>query len=316
MRGARLFGGNPQVSRTVRLAMRYCKRSMTATYAKATFRVPAVMADEIAGFLISKGALGCAVAEMEKPRQRPRRILTLEAYFPIANRRQVSGLYTAMRHGGMLAARSRARQPKKIKDPGWATKWQERFTPLQVGKMFLIVPPWDQKRIPGRISITIAPGFGFGTGRHPSTAGALRAIEKLFAQRSYGNALDVGTGSGVLAFAMASLNARVTAIDIDQLALENARQNAKLNTTAAGIRFSAKPLAQVAARFDLITANILSTVLIGMAPLLTRRLKPKGRLVLSGILASEVREVLAAFRGLRTVAITRSRGWATPVMAK
>ncbi|HKF29545.1 MAG TPA: 50S ribosomal protein L11 methyltransferase [Candidatus Binataceae bacterium] len=289
---------------------------MTATYAKATFRVPAMMADDIAGFLISRGALGCAVAEMEKPRQRPHRILTLEAYFPIASRRQVSGLYVAMRHGGMLAARSRAPEPKKIKDPGWATKWQERFTPIHVGKKFLIVPPWDQKQVPGRITITIAPGFGFGTGRHPSTAGALRAIEKLFARRSYGNALDVGTGSGVLAFAMASLNARVTAIDIDQQALENARQNAKLNATAAGIRFSAKPPAGVAGRFDLITANILSTVLIGMASLLTRRLKPKGRLILSGILTSEVRQVLSAYRGLRTVAITRSRGWATLVMAK
>jgi len=289
---------------------------MTATYAKATFRVPAVMADEIAGFLISRGALGCAVAEMEKPRQRPHRILTLEAYFPIANGRQVSGLYAAMRHGGMLAARSRARKPKKIKDPGWATKWQERFKPFQVGKEFLIVPPWDQKRIAGRISITIAPGFGFGTGRHPSTAGALRAIEKLFAQRSHETALDVGTGSGVLAFAMAARNARVTAIDIDRQALENARQNAKLNTTAAGIRFSATPLARVAGRFDLIAANILSTVLTRMAPMLRRRLKPKGRLVLSGILSSEVSQVLAAYRGLRTVAINRSRGWATLVMAK
>jgi ribosomal protein L11 methyltransferase len=290
---------------------------MTATYAKATFRVPAVMADEIAGFLISKGALGCAVAEMEKPRQRPRRILTLEAYFPIANGHQVSGLYAVMRHGGMLAARSRARKPQKIKDPGWATKWQERFKPFHVGKKFFIVPPWDQKQIPGRISITIAPGFGFGTGRHPSTAGALRAIEKLFAQRPHENALDVGTGSGVLAFAMAALNARVTAIDIDRQALENARQNAKLNTAAAEIRFSAQPLARVAGRFDLITANILSTVLTGMAPLLMRRLRPpKARLVLSGILTSEVREVIAAYRGLRTVAINRSRGWATLVMAK
>jgi ribosomal protein L11 methyltransferase len=274
------------------------------------------MADEIAGFLVSKGALGCAVAEMEKPRQRPRRILTLEAYFPIANGHRVSSLYAVMRHGGMLAARSRARKPKEIKDPGWATKWQERFKPFHVGKKFFIVPPWDRKRIPGRISITIAPGFGFGTGRHPSTAGALRAIEKLFAQRPHEDALDVGTGSGVLAFAMAALSARVTAIDIDRQALENARQNAKLNTTAAEIRFSAKPLARVAGRFDLITANILSTVLTGMAPLLTRRLRPKGRLVLSGILTSEVREVLAAYRGLRTVAINRSRGWATLVMAK
>jgi ribosomal protein L11 methyltransferase len=289
---------------------------MTATYAKATFRVPAVMADEIAGFLISRGALGCAVAEMEKPRQRPRRILTLEAYFPAANGRRVSDLYAAMRRGGMLAARSRARKPQKITDPGWATKWQERFRPFGVGKKFFIVPPWDQERIPGRISITIAPGFGFGTGRHPSTAGALRAVEKLFAERSYRNALDVGTGSGVLAFAMASLNAQVTAIDIDKQALENARQNAKLNPTAAGIRFSAKPLARVAGRFDLITANILSSVLTRMAPLLTARLKHKGRIVLSGILSSEVRQVREAYRGLGTVAISRSRGWATLVMAK
>lgn len=297
--------------------MRYCQRAMSATYAKATFRVPAAMADEIGGFLMSKGALGCAVAEMEKAGQRPRRIVTLEAYFPMTNARQLSGLYATLRHGGMLARHSRPRKPEKIEDPGWATKWQERFKPFRVGKKFLIVPPWDQKQIPGRVSITIAPGFGFGTGRHPSTAGALRAIEKLFAESSaFSNALDVGTGSGVLAFAMALRNARVTAIDIDQQALENARQNAKLNPTAAGIRFSPRRLARVADRFDLITANILSKVLTEMAPQLTRRLKPKGRIVLSGILTSEVEQVLAAYRPLRTVAINRCRGWATLVMAK
>src|SRR5215813_7846882 len=136
--------------------MRYCKRSMAASYAKATFLVPAVMADEVAGFLISKGALGCAVAGMEKPRQRPRRILTLEAYFPAANPRRASRLYAAMRDGGMLAAGSREGKLKKIRDPGWATKWQERFKPFPVGARFLIVPPWDRKQTPGRISITIA----------------------------------------------------------------------------------------------------------------------------------------------------------------
>src|SRR5215467_3984235 len=124
MRWARLLQSNPQVSRTARLAMRYFKRSMTATYAKATFRVPAVMADEIGGFLMSKGALGCAVAEMEKAGQRPRKILTLEAYFPMTNRRQLSSLYATLRQGGMLARHSRPRKPEKIKDPGWATKWQ------------------------------------------------------------------------------------------------------------------------------------------------------------------------------------------------
>jgi len=290
---------------------------MVATYAKATFRVPAAAADEVAGFLVSKGALGCAVAEMEKPGQRPRRTLTLEAYFPTTEGSRISGLYPAMRKGGMLAGRPRATKPKRITDPGWATKWQERFKPLRVGGKFLIVPPWDRKCIAGRISITIVPGFGFGTGHHPSTAGALRAIEKIFAEKpKIDNALDVGTGSGVLAFAMASVGASVMAIDIDQQALENARENAKLNPTPARIRFSATPLARVSGHFDLIVANILSTVLTEIAPALIRRLRRNGRLVLSGIMASEVRNVLPTYRKLRVVAISRCRGWATIMMAK
>jgi ribosomal protein L11 methyltransferase len=290
---------------------------MAQTYAKATFKVPAAMADDVAGFLVSKGALGCSVAEMDKPGQRPRKILTLEAWFPAANGKRAAGLYGTMRNAGMLANQARAARLKKVSDPGWATKWQERFKPFRVGKQFLIVPPWDRKQTRGRITLTIVPGFGFGTGHHPTTAGALRAIESLFAGNGgFERALDVGTGSGVLAFSIAALGTPVTAIDIDQQALQNARENAKLNPAPAKIRFSATPLARINGRFDLIAANILSTVLTELAPQLIGKLKRGGRIILSGIVASEVRDLLPAYRRLRLIAVNRSRGWATIVMAK
>ncbi len=287
-----------------------------ATYTKASFPVRAAMADEAAGFLISRGALGCAVAEMDKPGQRSRETLTLEAYFAGAGSRRLTALRAAMDSAGMLATR-RISRPRTITDPGWATMWQERFRPFRIGRTFLIVPPWDRRQMPGRISITIRPGLGFGTGHHPSTAGALRAIEMLSAEGvRIHDALDVGTGSGVLAFAMASLGARVVAIDLDPQALQNARENLALNPARGRIRFSATPIAKVSGRFDLITANILSSVLIEMAPQLIKRLKPGGRLVMGGILASDALRVLSAYRSLRRVAVMRSRGWATLVMAK
>jgi len=297
--------------------MRYSIGPMAQTYAKATFKVPAAMADDVAGFLVSRGALGCSVAEMDKPGRRPRKILTLEAWFPAANGNRAAALYGTMRDAGMLANQARASRPKKISDPGWATKWQERFKPFRVGKRFLIVPPWDRKQMPGRITLTIVPGFGFGTGHHPTTAGALRAIETvLAAKKGVETALDVGTGSGLLAFAIAALGTPVTAIDIDRQALQNARENAKLNPAPGKIRFSTTPLKQIKGRFDLIAANILSTVLTELAPELIRKLRRGGTIILSGIMASEVRDLLPAYRRLRLIAINRSRGWATIVMAK
>lgn len=297
--------------------MRYSIDPMAQTYAKATFKVPAAMADDIAGFLVSRGALGCAVAEMDKPGQRPRKIVSLEAWFPAANGARVPRLYGTMRDAGMLAGHTRASKPKKVIDPGWATRWQERFKPFQVGKRFLIVPPWERKQIRGRITLTIVPGFGFGTGHHPTTAGALRAIETLFTEcTGFKAALDVGTGSGVLAFAIAALGTGVTAIDVDQQALQNARENAKLNPAQAKIRFSTTPLTKIRGRFDLIAANILSTVLTEQAPQLIGKLKSGGKIVLSGIMASEVCDLLSAYRRLRLIAINRSRGWATIVMTK
>ncbi|MGC1340825.1 MAG: 50S ribosomal protein L11 methyltransferase [Candidatus Binataceae bacterium] len=289
-------------------------KSIARSYTKATFRTPAAMADEAAGFLIANGALGCAVAEMARPNQRPRAIVTLEAFFTRVAPHELARLRLAMREAGMLAAGERARAPRRIIDPGWATMWQHRFRPFRIGRTFLIVPPWERASQARRMSIVIKPARAFGTGHHPSTAGALRAIEEIASDRgAIRNALDVGTGSGLLAIALRMhAAARIVAIDIDADALENARDNADLNGAGRAIRFSAVPLHSVRGRFDLVIANILAGVLIEMAPDLVRRLAPRGDLVLGGILASESRGVIGAYRKLvRPVSERRSRGWAT-----
>jgi ribosomal protein L11 methyltransferase len=139
----------------------------------------------------------------------------------------------------------------------------------------------------------------------------LKLLEQLFEHRQFARALDVGTGSGILAFAMRKLGAtKVTAIDCDAVALDNAFENAGLNHLDGNIRFSLAPLRSIRGRFDLIAANILSSVLIPMAPDLKRRLHPDGALVLAGILAREVNAVTAAYAPqLKLGRMVTERSW-------
>jgi ribosomal protein L11 methyltransferase len=223
-----------------------------------------------------------------------------------------------LRHAQMLAPRASAPALDRIRDPGWATMWMKRFTPLPVGRRLLIVPPWHRLEHPGRVTVTIKPGQAFGTGHHATTAAMLSVIERLAAQSRIRRALDVGTGSGILAIAMAQLGVpRVIAIDNDRTALANARENVGLNRVARRVELSAGPLRRVRGGFDLIAANILRSTLVRLAPQLIRRLRPGGQLVLGGLLRDEVPDVLAAYRArLRCVAVGMNRRWATIVLAR
>ncbi len=286
-------------------------------YVCVPFKVPAAMADEAAGMLVGGGALGCAVVGDHR-KSHGRAVLEIEAYFASLRSAQLAALRRAMAAAGMLAQAARAPRTRAIADPGWATAWRARFAPLPIGRRLLIVPPWQTEVATRRIRLTINPGQAFGTGHHATTAGALRALETLCAGRSFARGLDVGTGSGVLAIAMRLMGVgRVTAIDIDACALDNAHENAALNSLAEEIRFAATPLARLRGRYDLIAANILSGTLTAMAGALVRRLAAGGRLVLGGILNREAPAVLAHYAPhLRCVGMRRDRGWSTLVMAR
>ena len=288
------------------------------TYMRVVFETPAAIADEAAGVLVAHGALGCSVAKTARnhPGRRTRKIVRLEAWFEELSSVALRRIMKALEAGEMLV-RTDAPKPERIVDPGWATKWKGRFEPFEAGN-FLIVPPWNRVENGKLTQLVIQPGQAFGTGHHGTTYGALHAVGSLMARRPVEAALDVGTGSGILAIAMAKSGiAKVIAIDIDTVALENARENAALNGVDGRIRFSAMPLASVRGRFNLITANILSSILIEMAAQMKRHLAADGRLILGGILAREAKEVLAAYRPqLRRVSSRIDRGWSTLVLGR
>src|SRR5208283_4241585 len=298
------------------------------SYTRAIFRTHAHLADEAAGILVAGGALGCAVAGMKLPRAREDKTVALEAYFDRISATELSRLRLMMERAGMLAeatrdstgAGGRNGSVRRIVDPGWSTLWMKRFGPFRVGRRMLIVPPWKRENECGRTTIVVQPARAFGTGHHPTTAGALRALESIVASHAPRSILDAGTGSGVLAIAAALLgkrNCEIIAVDIDPTALENARVNARLNGVEKSIRFSSVPLLSIHRHFDLITANILSHTLIELAPHLKRIVAPGGRLVLGGFLADEADEVLSHYRSpLRCLSRKVHRGWATVVMAR
>jgi len=288
------------------------------TYTCVVYETPAATADDAAGIIVAHGALGCEVRKIATPRLLPRKkkLVRLHAYFERPSSATLRRIDTDLRAAGMLAIDA-SPAVEQLEDPGWATMWQARFEPLPIGRRLLIVPPWRRGAARDRLSVVIRPGRAFGTGHHPSTFATLNLVEEWCGRRRVGRALDVGTGSGILAIAMRKLGvAQVVAIDVDAAALENARDNAELNGEL-GIRFSAAPLGSIRGRFDLITANILSSVLIEMAPLLKARLRPGGALILAGILKREAARVAAAYRPeLRCVCTRIDKAWAALMLER
>ncbi len=288
------------------------------TYTLAEFQVPPDKADDAAGILVAHGALGCEVRRISRRRARnDDNPALLRAYFVRITPAALKELHHKLQTAGMLT-KGAVTERRELVDPGWATMWQARFTPLRIGRRLLIVPPWHCGSASDRITVVIQPGQAFGTGHHPSTAGALSAIEHLCEAKQIAHALDVGTGSGILAIAMIKLGVTdVIATDTDAEALANARENAKLNRVTGRIEFSTAPAGSLKEKFTLVVANILSSTLIRMAPELCARLRYHGHLVLGGILRREADLVARAYTDeLNSIARDHHGVWTTLIFRK
>jgi len=178
------------------------------SYTRAIFRTHAHLADEAAGILVAGGAIGCAVAGMKLPRTREQKTVALEAYFDAVSASELTRLRVSLEQAGMLADGAVDGGARRIVDPGWSTLWMKRFGPFRIGRRILIVPPWKRVHEPGRATIVVQPAQAFGTGHHPTTAGALRALESIVTAHAPKSILDAGTGSGILAIAAAILGKR------------------------------------------------------------------------------------------------------------
>jgi ribosomal protein L11 methyltransferase len=210
-------------------------------------------------------------------------------------------------------------QIERVPDIDWVTHSLEGLSSVRAGR-FVVHGSHDTPSAGGGIiSIQIDAGLAFGTGHHGTTAGCLEMISTVVRNERPRNALDIGTGSAVLAIAIAKLGPiQVLATDIDPVATRVARGNVRQNQanawvkceTAAGLRHIS---IQRGAPYDLIVANILARPLMQMAPELAAVLAQGGSVILSGILASQRQRVLAAYRiqALFHVKTLWRNGWVT-----
>ncbi len=210
-------------------------------------------------------------------------------------------------------------QREVLPDVDWVAKSLEGLKPVRAGRIIVHGSHDRDKVRKGDISIEIDAGQAFGTGHHGTTAGCLEVIDRVLRSRPVSNALDLGTGSGVLAIAAHKLaRIPILATDIDPVATHIAHDNARKNGVAGGITTATAPGFHHRAftdhgPFDLIIANILARPLMALAPQLKRNLRPGGTVILSGILAEQRWKVLAAYsnQNLSHIRTIWRNGWVT-----
>jgi ribosomal protein L11 methyltransferase len=208
---------------------------------------------------------------------------------------------------------------ERLGDEDWVTLSQAGLAPLHVGRFHVFTPatlPADLRRAPGEHIFVIDAGRAFGTGHHETTSGCLAMLDAL-AERRFARVIEIGTGTGLLAFAARRLwpEAAVTATDIDPVAIEVTRENAALNDVK-GVALLvadgalAEPIS-AAAPYDLIVANILAGPLVSMAPELAAIAAPSATLILAGLLEEQRAVVEAAYArcGCALDAVDRRGEW-------
>ena len=190
----------------------------------------------------------------------------------------------------------------------WVVKSQSGLEPIRAGRFFVHTPMHYADRPEGAISFEIDAGLAFGTGQHDTTAGCLAALDRLERDgKRYVNIADIGTGTGLLAFAGLALwpEAKAIATDIDPISIDVTRDNAAINGVklghGAGELLLAvadgmdHPMLAARAPYDLLIGNILAGPLIELAPAFAKAVAPGATLILAGLLDSQADVVIAAY---------------------
>ncbi|AKM00254.1 MULTISPECIES: 50S ribosomal protein L11 methyltransferase [Burkholderia] len=195
---------------------------------------------------------------------------------------------------------------REVEEQDWVRLTQSQFEPIPIGERIWVVPSWHDAPDPDALVLELDPGLAFGTGSHPTTRLCMEWLEQ--SVKPGQSVLDYGCGSGILAILAKKCGANpVIGIDIDPQAVESARQNSERNR--AEVTYGL-PDACPDGEFDIVVANILSNPLKLMASMLASKVKPGGRIALSGVLARQADEVAAVYARYIDISVWREHeGW-------
>lgn len=185
----------------------------------------------------------------------------------------------------------------EVNEEEWATAWKKYYNPVKISEKFTIVPTWEEYTPVNsdELIIELDPGMAFGTGTHPTTVMCIQSLEKTVKKDD--NIIDVGTGSGVLSIAAAMLGANhVKALDLDEVAVQSARINIKLNKVNDHVTVSQNNLLDgIEGPVDIVVANILAEVILRFVDDVAKVVKTDGFFIASGIIQQKkelVREAI------------------------
>ena len=266
-------------------------------------------AEAIEHALVEMDALGTEINHLRKG---PSEMVTVSGFFEtmpdVENAHQQLDLILPVYDLDRTAIESV--RSKVVEQTDWLAEWKKHWRPTTIGK-FIITPPWETVNAQDKIVISIEPNMAFGTGTHETTQLCLQAIGNIYVPGQ--SVLDVGTGTGILAIAVAKLAtettettekesensvfsvisvAKILACDTDLDSIKIARENAILNGVSEMIEFADGSIDESTPRFDFVIANLTIDVIVPILALLIA--KTKHTLLLSGILAEQQNEISEA----------------------
>ncbi|PWU00528.1 MAG: hypothetical protein C5B53_03915 [Candidatus Melainabacteria bacterium] len=248
-----------------------------------------VSQEELASWLmIGCGACGCEVKNLPGGKIVVKSSFETDALNPTA----ISELTARLEEYG-FGESLRTFHIEKFASEDWLAKWKEGFAAFPVGSKIIVCPVWQKDQFEnvrdGKCVIVINPAMAFGTGLHATTQYCLKTIEKFELNN---RVLDVGTGSAILSIATALLypNASIVALDNNPQAIENARENIRLNGVEDRVDLIlAEPQVVQSRQFDTILSNITCEDIVALLPEYLRMLAPSGKIICAGILKEKRR---------------------------
>ena len=267
--------------------------------------------DPIANFVVERGSTGLIHTDQ-----------TMRAFFPstasdAALKRTVGVYLRRLRVNFPDCSLGRSRW-RLMAEKDWHSAWRKYFRPQKI-RGFTVTPPWIPVDENGCHVVVIEPAMAFGTGTHETTRCCLEFLDEFASSVNTPPqmALDVGTGSGILAIALAKVGVpQVLALDNDPIALEAAEANLRLNGVVDAVTLSSTSLGRLRRRFPLVVANIILETLVELAGPLTRSVRAGGTLILSGLLRTQVESVLGYFPVFTLEQRKDRKEWSTLLLRK